>query len=337
MIVVLGDIHFRDDRPYWDDVCERFLSWFDSYDRNNPDNTLILAGDLVEEKLLSGKVADYLHRFIHLSRFKEVHICVGNHDRKEYHGRYQLSYEFYKNIPNVHVYENDKVVDIEGLKVLILPYYLGVNDIGIPMNEYYSGIYRNSERFSNDYNLVVGHFCDERNSIYGGGSDCISNLDKIVTDKMILGHVHTRGVQKDTPYIGSVFAGRKTENDYRRCAMVYDNGVWYEDRLPLFNEFLSVTYPEDLPKSKAMVPIYTVLNCSSESVAISRYGNINIRRVTTDSMESPIRRPVDMDRQFSSIKEMDTVKLMEAFLESQDVPFDERIKEDCRKMVRKSV
>ena len=46
-IVALGDIHFRDDHPYFMEVCENFLEWYSSWERNNSDNSLILTGDLV--------------------------------------------------------------------------------------------------------------------------------------------------------------------------------------------------------------------------------------------------------------------------------------------------
>lgn len=331
MVVTLGDIHFRDDKKYWINICENFLEWFKNWDKNNEDNILLLAGDLVEEKLLSGRVVDFLDRFLKYSKFKEIHICVGNHDKKEYHGNYQLAYEFYKNKKNVFIYEEATEVTIDNLKVLMLPYYLGTNKFGKPMNEYYSEIYKN-KNFSNDYDLVLGHFTSEDKS-YFGGVDCISNLDKINTKKLILGHIHTRGVEENTPYIGSVFAGKKNENDYRRSAIIYDGKKWSEERLPLFNEFLTVSYPEELPKSKSITPIYTILNCTSESVARAKYKNIFIRRVTSDIIETPLRKASDMERQFSSIKEMDTKVLFKAFVKSLDIPLEPEIVRDCEKML----
>lgn len=333
--IVLGDIHFRDDKPYWKVICEKFLDWFKNYEKNNSENNLFLAGDLVEDKILSGIVADYLYRFLRYSKFKNIYICVGNHDRKEYHNSYQLSYEFYKNYSNVHIYEEASEINVDGFKVLILPYYQGVNRYGKPMNEYYSNIYKN-KIFSNNYDLVLGHFSAEDKDLFGS-SECISNLDKINAKKIILGHIHTRGMGEDTYYIGSVFAGKKSENDYRRCAMVYKDGVWSEDKLPLFNEFLSVTYPEELPESKALVPIYTILNCTSESVALSKYKGIFIRRVTTDSIDVSIGKRADMDRQFSSVKEMDTRLLFQAFIDSQEPPLEKEIIKDCNEYLEKMI
>lgn len=331
MIVVLGDIHFRDDKPYWVETCNKFLDWFKNYDKNNRNNTLLLAGDLVEDKLLSGQVVDFLDRFLKYSNFKEIHICVGNHDKKEYHNKYQLAYEFYRNYPHVHIYEEAQEVSIEGLRTLVLPYYLGVNEEGLSMKDYYSNIYLN-DKFLGEYGLVLGHFCDERFTAFGG-SDCVSNLDKINADKIILGHIHTRGVGEETTYIGSVFAGKKNENDYRRCAMVFDGKSWTEDRLPLFNEFLSVTYPEELPKTKALVPIYTILNCSSESVASSKYGDVYIRRVTTDFMDSPLRKASDMDEDFSSIKQLDPKEIFFALKDNQEVPWEPEVVDLCIKVL----
>lgn len=331
MIIVLGDIHFRDDKDYFKAVSEKFLEWFNNWKNNNSNNTLILAGDLVETSLLSGNVADYLERFSNYSKFKEIHICCGNHDKKKFHNDDQLAYEFYKNKSNIFIYEEPTEVVIEGLNTLILPYYTGVNKYGKSMNEFYSSIYEN-KNFSGTYDLVVGHFCGEEFSYYGS-ADCIKNLDKINTKKLILGHIHTRESNKET-YIGSVFACKKSENDYTRSAMIYNNSIWSEEKLPLFNEFITITYPEELPKTKALIPIYTVLNCSSDIIAKSKYNNIFIKRTTTELIDAFSTKKTDLDRQFSSIKEMDISELFKAYINSQETPLDKDIIEDCKRFLK---
>ena len=40
MIVVLGDIHFRSDYPWFVESAEHFLKWFDDWDLNTPNNEL---------------------------------------------------------------------------------------------------------------------------------------------------------------------------------------------------------------------------------------------------------------------------------------------------------
>ena len=330
-IAVLGDIHFRDDKEYFSRACEEFLKWFKKWDRNIESNSLILAGDLVETSLLSGNVAEYLERFIKYSNFNSIHICCGNHDKRKYHNDDQLAYQFFRNKENVYIYERPTEVSIDDKNILILPYFVGLNNYGKTMNEYYGDIY-NNPKFSNNYDLVVGHFCGDDAS-YFGGSDCVYNLDKINTKKLILGHIHTRTLNPEV-YIGSVFACKKNENDSTRCAMVLDNDTWVEDKLPEFVEFLTVIYPNPLPKSNAIIPVYTVLNCKSESIALSKYPNIAIKRTTTDMFEiSSNHKTNALEREFEAVKKLDIKELFISFLKAQDVPIEEDIVKDCEKML----
>ena len=131
-----------------------------------------------------------------------------------------------------------------------------------------------------------------------------------------------------------MFAGKKSENDRKRCALVLEGNSWSEYSLPTFNEFISVVYPEPLPKSDAKVPIYTILNCSSESVARSKYGRIHIRKTTLDLVDSMARRKVgNMDRQIESIKNMNLMDLFDMFVTSQNPPLDTEVVEECKTLL----
>lgn len=326
MICILGDIHFASNKDYIIATCEAFLDWFNNWNKNNPDNYLILAGDLVNDVFNGGIVIDFLERFIKSSRFKEIHVCVGNHDLKKYQNRDQLAYEFYSNKPNVHVYKTVSIVQIGPLKTLILPYYWGVNDLGEPMNEYYSKITENPFIKDQSFDLTVGHFCGEDNS-FPGASDCVKNLNKINTTRLCLGHIHTRNINPDV-YIGSIYASKKNENDYNRAAWIYDEGNWYEERLPIFNEFLNVTYPQPLPMSRAIIPIYTIFNCGNEKLAKEKYGDIFIRFTFRGEFEGIVTQQNDVE--FESIKNMDVKELFNDFIKIQEPPFNEEIISKCR-------
>lgn len=327
MIAILGDIHFRDDQKYWIEIGIKFLDWFKNWKFNNKDNDLILAGDLVETSVLSGTVVDYLEKLIEYSNFNSIHICVGNHDKKKINGRDQIAYEFYKNKPNVYLYEEATEVTIKNKKVLILPYFLGTNYDNLSMHDYYSNIYKD-KHFSNDYDIVVGHFCGE-DQVFPGNNDYVENLDKINTKHLILGHIHTRYVNP-TRYIGSVFANKKSENDYTRSAIIIkDDNSREEDLLPVFNEFVSVIYPEELPSTKALVPIYSILNCSSETIAFVKYGGIFIKKVTNELTDFIAKRKTTLDRQFNSIKDIDVKELFKSFCKEQTPPVSSEIEKEC--------
>lgn len=330
-ICVLGDIHFRDDHIYFSKASEDFLEWFQNWGRNTKENTLILAGDLVEASLLSGNVAEYLERFAKYSNFSSIHICVGNHDKRKYHNDDQLAYEFFKNKVDIHIYEKPTELTIEGKSVLILPYFVGLNCLGKTMREYYGDIYRN-EDFSNNYDLVVGHFCGDDVSFFGG-ADCVPNLDKINTKKLILGHIHTRAT-KPSVYIGSVFACKKTENDDTRSALILDGDTWIEERLPVFTEFITVTYPNPLPETKALTPIYTILNCKSEAIALSKYPNIYVKSTTTDLFEiGGGGKNSTSEQDFDAVKKFDTKELFSAFIKANEFNYENTVLDDCKKLL----
>jgi len=287
-------------------------------------------GDLVESALLSGRVADYLDKFIKSSKFKSVHICVGNHDTKKINGVTQLAYDFYKNRENVHVHEKMSEVNVSGHNVLFLPYFLGTNEYNMSMHDYYSDIPWN-KKLSGEYDLVVGHFSGS-DAIFPGSVDYVDNLEKINTKHLVLGHIHTRYISKER-YIGSVFACKKSENDYSRSAIIIDDdNNRTEEALPLFNEYLSVLYPNDLPESRALVPIYTVLNCSTIPIANVRYGDIYIRRVTTDREEIIQRRRLATDMSFSSVKSMDIKSAIKSFFDDNK-QYTPQIREICFSML----
>ena len=329
-LVFLGDIHFRDDRDYFRKVSEEYLEWYKNWEYNNPDNILLLAGDLVENPLLSGTVADYLEKFALYSKFKEVHICVGNHDVRKLNDENQLAYEFFRNFENFHIYDEISKVTVEGRRGLILPYYKGPNFYGYTMTEYYSNLYKD-KIYQEHFDFLLGHF-NEDSMMFGGDVTPVTNLDKLDVGKIVLGHIHTRFIRPDI-YIGSVFAGKKGENDSSRAAWILDDGGWREEKLPLFNEFLTVQYPEPLPKSNSKVSIYTVLNCSSEHVARSKYGNIFIRKTTTELVDTVSRRKVSSDRSFDNIKNFDILALYDSFVKSQNPPLDKDVISECRSLL----
>lgn len=329
-LVFMGDIHLRDDKDYFRQVGEDFLEWYKTWEYNTPDNCLCLAGDLVENPLLSGTVADYLEKFALYSKFKEVHICVGNHDIRKFNDENQLAYEFFKNFENFHIYEEITKITIDGRRGLILPYYKGSNFYGATMTDYYSNLY-NNKLYQEHFDFLLGHF-NEDSMMFGGDVTPVRNLDKLDVDKIVLGHIHTRYIRPDI-YIGSVFAGKKGENDSSRAAWVLDDNGWHEEKYPLFNEFITFQYPEKLPKSDSKVPIYTILNCSSEHVARNKYGRIFIRKTTTELVDTISRRKVSTDRVFDNIKNLDFLTYFDSFVKTQNPPLSTEVIEECKSLL----
>ena len=331
MIAILGDLHLRSDKDYFIQICKDFLKWFKNWKYNTEENYLILAGDLTDSSTPGGLTISFLEELYNSSRFKEIHICKGNHEEKLVNSLPQLSYEFLTLKPNVFIYREAQEVTIDSQKVLMLPYFVGVNEKKQTMKDYYSSIYMD-RHFKNDYDLVVGHFSgDDIPFLQNIG---VSNLDKL-SGKVCLGHIHTRNVSPER-YIGSIFAGKVSENDNTRAAWIFDHGKCLEDPLPLFNEFLRVDYPKTLPRSNALVPVYTVFNCSSETVARDLYGDIFIRK-TILGLEETSNSEFSFTRDAESVKKMDLRALLDVFIGEQKPPLSNKIQEDCRDLLERHV
>ena len=334
MICLLGDIHFNSSKDYYRDICEAFLNWYRDWKHNKSTNTLILAGDLVESAANAGIVIDWLTRLLDYSRFNHIYVCAGNHDKKIISGIPQLAYEFYKSRDNVTVLETITRINIEGAEVLFLPYYSGVNASELSMHDFYSNLYKTDE-YSKHFDFVVGHVGGP-DALFEGSNDCIDNLDKLNTDRLCFGHIHTRS-SNPRRYLGSVYACKKNENDNTRAAWLYDpiTSCWSEDRLPVFSEYLTVSYPEELPITDAIVPIYTILNCTSIELAKKEYGDIRIRKAVSTPYE--IAESSDSTATpASSTRSMSLQDLFRDFVASQSPPLDEAVLKKCEALLAAS-
>ena len=93
-------------------------------------------------------------------------------------------------------------------------------------------------------------------------------------------------------------------------------------------------YPEKLPKTNCQIPIYTILNCSSESVARSKYGNIFIRKVTTNQTDSIAKRRVSVDAAFDSLRNINILDEFNKYASLQNPPLSKDIIEECRNLLK---
>ena len=161
-------------------------------------------------------------------------------------------------------------------------------------------------------------------------------MDKLNTDRLCFGHIHTRS-SNPRRYLGSVYACKKNENDNTRAAWLYDpiTRCWSEDRLPVFSEYLTVSYPEELPVTDAIVPIYTILNCASIELAKKEYGDIRIRKAVSTPYE--IAESSDSTAApASSTRSMSLQDLFRDFVASQSPPLDETVLKKCEALLAAS-
>ena len=58
-------------------------------------------------------------------------------------------------------------------------------------------------------------------------------------------------------------------------------------------------------------------------------GNIFIKRTTTDNIDSGSSKKLDIQRQYSTIKDISAVEMFNSFIKSQETPIDKVVKDDC--------
>jgi len=305
MLICLGDIHFNDSRPWSVKTGYTFINWIKKWDKNNENNHLILLGDLTESAFLSGIVIEMLMQFFSCLKFKTVTIIKGNHDTKlSRSGSYGLTYSFLKNkdfkgFENIKVADTLRVESIDNINVVMLPHI--TTDKGHSLRDYES--LTESIYFNND--LLVGHFADT--SLQTVPYELI-DIDYLKAKHVCLGHVHSSGPH----YAGSVVPNSISEVGTRYAVCYTKKGnevVEQREALPNILDYYEVKYPELLPPTEAMIPVYTIINCRDEDVARAKYGyEVYIRKclydvsIDTESLHS-ITGSADQSRKLS-VKDM---------------------------------
>ena len=322
MVVLLGDLHLSSSKDYFREISENIIDWLIGWEYNSPDNDLVFLGDLVDSAVNGGLVINWLEKMFAGLKFRSIHIVRGNHDYKKVDGLEQLAYEFLKSntYPTVKIYEELTEVTIDGLKFLMMPHYSKTPDKP-SMVQLYSKVYKTHK---GPYDVVVGHFSDEK---FPFGGDSVPEIDKINSTIICLGHIHTR-IDPEM-YIGSVYPCKVSETNVNRAAWILDpSGDKTEVPLPKFAEYYHVRYPSDLPETDALVPIYSIYG-ANEQVALSKYGNIYIRK-TISSLEEKKSEALDSE---IDIGDLDQKALFREFVKVRATPMDRRVYTKCLSML----
>ena len=277
-IVVFGDIHFNDERPWSLQAGREFIKYLSECPDNNENNIGVFLGDITEKASISPLVYELLFEFFHSSKFKYLYILRGNHDKKRRRDRWVAPLSFLQstNSPytKIEFVDEPKYIDAAGERPLIFLPFRAPNEEP-NMDSYTEALepwwYERSDA------LVFGHFADTSSEAV---RDNLINLKKF-TGTIVLGHIHNPFSDN---YIGSVMPNSLSEKNVERYYRVYEGSQRRDVRLPNFLDYYDVTFPEDLPEVDCAVPIFTIHNCQSQDAALSRYPNAYIRKCIYDNL-----------------------------------------------------
>jgi hypothetical protein len=261
-VIIGGDLHLSDERQWSYEVSKKIVAYIATHSSNNPDNILILEGDLPERAFISGQVIDLIHSLFLSLKYAKTYIIKGNHDTKlNKVGQETLVYEYINSDPqfrNIHIIEQPTILDYDDMKFLMLPHKLPDGTIS---NKDYEHL--DSKFTDHTYTAVLGHFSDTSIPIPGETID----ISYLKTKYTTLGHYHIPSEN----YIGSIVPNSTKEAGYPRHFIKFESGIRTYLPIEPILEYVSVSYPDSLPV-KAAINVYTIYNCSDMAVARQQYG-----------------------------------------------------------------
>lgn len=263
-MIVIGDIHLKAKQPYITHL-NNFLTWL-LYNYN--DEKMLFLGDIFQSSAPRWDTFNVMKQFLYY-RKNSTYILTGNHDRSSNKGNAirGLQYSYTKRnlelIKNVFIYEDKEIVDIDGIKWMMLPYIHGEG-----MKKY--------EEITDTVDICATHVVPMECAFVGEGIQL--NVD---TKLYIHGHTHiaTEFVDKydrQHSVIGVPIATRHGE---------FNKGVIYNvkdaDNIDVIDVPMQLVYENvefgDEPKDKNSV--INILNAPDPKSAVMKYKEHFIRSV----------------------------------------------------------
>lgn len=255
MILIIGDVHWKAQKPYKEKLSEMFNYIYEKYGFC----TLVFTGDFFDtSNPHSEEVVDLA--LAHLMKFKAVHIVTGNHELSSRNGNPLIPLS---HIPKVHVYTKPQEVKIEEYYFLMLPYLYNVKEM---KKEY--------EALRNNVDVVVSHVAYPGTNF---GSPDEVDLSGITAKHYIYGHIHSSLDFPNNHYVlGVPSSTRYGEQEWNKRIAKLDNiseDIIF-DPFPDFVTFEDIIFGSD-PYSKDS--IINVSEAPSVKAVLDKYKGYNIR------------------------------------------------------------
>jgi DNA repair exonuclease SbcCD nuclease subunit len=306
-IKVIGDLHTKRDEPF-NYVTNRFLTYLADTLKNG--DSLLFLGDLFDtNRPYPNEYADLLSFF---SSYPEVtmYILGGNHD---YHRLYK-SYSIFplSSLENVEVITKDRIIEIEGLNFLFLPWIhessikqrFGVSSL----KEYYETIALEQYKDKRiDYLLY--HFEDEKLPTFGGEEGI--DLSLYPAKRRIGGHIHI--AQYD--YLGTPYQTRYDERGKESFYISITDSIEEKIKLPNFIEYLTIDFEEEVEATDC-IKILTVKNAPSSEAVFEKFKG---DKIYIRDYSLTVNEDRSIDEEVISLEEKSTKEFLHEFIQQNSV------------------
>ena len=268
-LIVVGDMHLQDKEPK-KSQCLDVLDWIFNSDFNNPNNTLLMLGDLCEINSPYELYEIFIDCFENRSRFAKILIVEGNHEC----ANQSTVLSLFRPLKNVEVITEWKAWKYYNCNLLFLPFYNHEGTDKKPMVEEYSNLGGkiatfNGEGFSDEFDYGFGHIEDDTEHF----SKKFCDTSKLKVKTWMNGHIHTANIQNGGHYLGACTLNSSTESG-RTPYIAKINGETKEYELievPKFLEYYEVEYPNKLPKIDTKYGLFLVRNSLDKKVTEEEY------------------------------------------------------------------
>lgn len=280
MTYIFGDVHFSVSEKWKEKVSNNIIKWFEKrFENENQENYAIFLGDVVDNYINPGSVVLLVHKLFDLcsKKFKHTYVLTGNHDVDYFHNHSRenfLSILKDDSFKNVTLIEEVGRYEIDGSSYIMMPHLL--QRYNISLTQYYSNYDWEGMPFSD---FALGHFVIKDEKVFSIMNKVGVDISAIPASQVICGHVHKRVLPN---YPGSLYPCNPTEESEDRVFFKIQNGQVNEEKLPVFLEYKSITYPEKPEvetRGSLKVLVYTVSGVATEEIAKNFYKDIYIKGI----------------------------------------------------------
>ena len=221
MVIYFGDLHCQEQEPFKSSALSILKYLYDNYQ----DATIIQGGDLFDSSSINHALVDDVLKI--LVKFKDFRIVTGNHD---YSKRMNSILKPFDNYNNITVYDDVAEVDIEGMKLIMLPHKYG--DI---KSEY--------EKITGSYDYSISHITPIQEAFGDDGIELKFN----VSVAHIFAHIHRHrefldSFENKVLISGSTMTTRYGEQSWEKNIYELTKTEYHKIALPQYFTYETVEY-----------------------------------------------------------------------------------------------